>query len=92
MAGDCRLSGMTAEARAGLCARCAHAAVQRSARGSEFWRCRRADAEPAYRRYPPLPVLRCAGFEEGGTLPSGRGEAGPASGPAGGRPRERGER
>jgi len=50
---------------AGLCARCRHAAVQRSARGSEFWRCRRADRDPAYLRYPPLPVLRCPGHEAG---------------------------
>jgi hypothetical protein len=49
----------------GLCARCAHARVQRSARGSRFWRCRRADLDPAFRRYPPLPVLRCPGFEAG---------------------------
>jgi hypothetical protein len=46
-------------ARVGLCASCAHAAVQRSARGSEFWRCLRADHDPALRRYPPLPVRAC---------------------------------
>jgi hypothetical protein len=49
----------------GLCARCTHARVQRSARGSAFWRCLRADTDPAFRRYPPLPVLRCPGFEPG---------------------------
>lgn len=53
------------EAQPGLCARCAYAQVQQSARGSSFWRCLRADHDPAYRRYPPLPVTRCAGFEEG---------------------------
>jgi hypothetical protein len=52
-------------ARVGLCAGCAHAAVQRSARGSEFWRCRRADVDPSLRRYPPLPVLACRAFEPG---------------------------
>lgn len=40
----------------GLCCVCRHAALQRSARGSAFWRCRRADTDPAFRRYPPLPV------------------------------------
>src|SRR3990172_2252368 len=59
-------------ASAGLCARCAHAAVQGSARGSRFWRCRRADGDPAFRRYPPLPVLWCPGFEEGDKLPAVR--------------------
>jgi hypothetical protein len=57
---------MPANERVGLCARCAHAAVQRGARGAEFWRCLRADADPAFRRYPPLPVRRCDGFAEDG--------------------------
>jgi hypothetical protein len=52
-------------ARVGLCASCAHAAVQQSARGSEFWRCRRADVDPTLRRYPPLPVRACHAFESG---------------------------
>lgn len=53
----------------GLCARCRHARVKRSARGSRFWRCARADGDPRYRRYPPLPVTACPGFEVAG--PSG---------------------
>jgi hypothetical protein len=75
------------EASVGLCARCRMASVARSARGGRFWRCARADADPAYLRYPPLPVLRCAGFEEGGTLDPGGAGSGPKA-PA----RERGER
>ena len=51
------------EPEAGLCARCRHARIQGSARGSRFWRCLRADADPSYRRYPPLPVNDCRGFE-----------------------------
>ena len=47
----------------GLCAACLHARSQASARGSRFWRCARADRDPAYRRYPRLPVRECAGFE-----------------------------
>lgn len=52
-------------ARVGLCAGCRFSVLQRSARGSRFWRCRRADFDPAFVRYPPLPVRSCAGFEPG---------------------------
>jgi hypothetical protein len=48
---------------AGLCARCAHAARQDTARGSVFWRCRRAETDPRFVRYPRLPVLACPGYE-----------------------------
>jgi hypothetical protein len=34
-----------------------------SARGSRFVRCGRSDEDARFPRYPPLPVLRCAGFE-----------------------------
>lgn len=47
----------------GLCASCRWARVIESARGSAFLRCGRSDLDAAYRRYPPLPMLRCAGFE-----------------------------
>jgi hypothetical protein len=53
------------DARVGLCASCAHASVQRNARGSEFWRCRRADRDATLRRYPPLPVRACHAFTAG---------------------------
>jgi hypothetical protein len=46
----------------GLCAYCRHLEVLRSPR-SVFVRCARADHDPRLPRYPPLPVLRCAGFE-----------------------------
>ncbi|MDJ0785622.1 MAG: hypothetical protein QNK05_02370 [Myxococcota bacterium] len=55
--------------RIGLCARCEHAQVQRSAKGSEFWRCREADAHPGMLRYPPIPVRACPAFTPSG-LPS----------------------
>lgn len=47
----------------GLCARCRHATVVHSARGSGFWRCRRSVHDPRFPKYPRLPVLRCTGFE-----------------------------
>ena len=59
------MSERPASARAGLCAGCAHASVQRNARGSEFWRCRRAEQDTSLRRYPPLPVRACHAFEAG---------------------------
>jgi hypothetical protein len=49
----------------GLCATCRYAATQKSSRGSLFWRCLRADEDPAYRRYPPIPVQVCLGHEAG---------------------------
>jgi hypothetical protein len=49
-------------APAGLCARCVHARLLASSR-SVFVRCARADIDPRYPRYPPLPVLRCGGFD-----------------------------
>ena len=57
--------GDRADLRVGLCAHCAHAAVQKSARGSEFWRCRRADEDASLVRYPPLPVRACHAFAPG---------------------------
>jgi len=32
-------------------------------RGSVFYRCLRADTDPRFVRYPPLPVLQCSGYE-----------------------------
>jgi hypothetical protein len=46
----------------GLCASCLHASEVASARGSVFWLCRLAAADPAFARYPRLPVLRCPGY------------------------------
>jgi hypothetical protein len=59
-----RASAAEARSRVGLCADCAHARMVVSARGSEFWRCARAERDAAYPKYPRLPVLRCAGHEE----------------------------
>jgi len=55
-----------AKSAAGLCGTCAHATHQASARGGSFWRCRRADSDPAYPRYPPLPVRSCPGHRPAG--------------------------
>jgi hypothetical protein len=50
------------DAAAGLCAQCAHCRPLRSARGSTFYRCDHASLDPAFPRYPRLPVVHCAGF------------------------------
>ncbi len=47
----------------GLCASCRHARTVTNRQGSRFWLCERSRSDPAYPRYPPLPVLRCRGFE-----------------------------
>jgi len=47
----------------GLCSACGRARVQKSAKGSVFWRCLRAGEDPRFLPYPPLPVRRCPGFE-----------------------------
>ena len=52
-----------ADRRAGLCASCVHARRVTSARGSTFILCARSQTDAHYPKYPPLPVLRCAGHE-----------------------------
>jgi hypothetical protein len=47
----------------GLCDRCRHQHLVRNTRGSVFSLCERSRTEPEYPRYPPVPVLRCLGFE-----------------------------
>jgi hypothetical protein len=48
----------------GLCGDCLHARVVETGR-SRFFLCLRHADEPArYRKYPQLPVLRCAGHEK----------------------------
>ena len=50
-------------ARAGLCADCIHARRIESDRGAIFYLCELAAVDAAYRKYPALPVLRCAGYQ-----------------------------
>jgi hypothetical protein len=45
----------------GLCAGCVHLRLLASPR-SVFVRCGLADSDPAFARYPALPVLQCSGF------------------------------
>lgn len=48
---------------AGLCAGCRHARLNQTRRGPVYLRCLLAGVDPAYPRYPRLPVLRCDGYQ-----------------------------
>jgi hypothetical protein len=47
----------------GLCAACMHRKEIRSDRGTVFIMCLRGLTDPAYPKYPRLPVLHCPGYE-----------------------------
>jgi hypothetical protein len=51
---------------AGLCERCVHGRRITSSRGSVFYLCGLSAVDPAYPKYPRLPVIRCDGFRERG--------------------------
>ena len=67
MAGAGGESSEGGEPGVGLCSLCRHGRRQETAGDTRFWRCLRAARDPGYRRYPPLPVERCGGFERGPT-------------------------
>jgi len=52
---------LSERSRAGLCANCVHARRIESARGSIFYLCGRSASDPAFPKYPQLPVIECAG-------------------------------
>jgi hemoglobin len=54
----------TPQVNPGLCGRCSWAQSITSANRSTFLRCGRHDDDPAYEKYPRLPVMRCPGFEQ----------------------------
>ena len=49
---------------AGLCDSCRHQRVVPNTRGSTFSLCERSKTDPAFPRYPRLPVTECAGYEQ----------------------------
>jgi len=51
--------------RAGLCADCLHARRIESSRGSVFYLCERSANNPAFPKYPQLPVIECPGHTPG---------------------------
>ena len=46
----------------GLCETCTHVQIVRSSKGSSFVLCRLSEVNPAFRRYPVLPVTACPGY------------------------------
>lgn len=54
----------------GLCEVCRHVRRVKSQRGSVFLLCERALTDSSFKKYPPLPVRECRGYEprEGVTL------------------------
>jgi len=55
---------LNAAVEPGLCATCVHRRRIVSGRGSEFVLCERALSDPAFPRYPQLPVRICPGHEQ----------------------------
>jgi hypothetical protein len=54
----------TSDPDVGLCFSCRYSSVIVSDRGSRFYLCERAKTDPRFRRYPPLPVVACIGYDE----------------------------
>jgi hypothetical protein len=53
----------TTDGQAGLCDTCIHQQEVQNTRGSTFSLCKRSREDPAYPRYPRLPVLACRGYD-----------------------------
>ena len=49
---------------AGLCAACSHVRLVTSDRGSVFVRCAYAAVDASFPKYPRLPVIACAAYEQ----------------------------
>jgi hypothetical protein len=62
--------GSTPSAVAGLCGSCRFADIITSSRGSTFYLCRLSERDPAFRRYPVLPVRECSGYEPAAPEPA----------------------
>jgi hypothetical protein len=48
----------------GLCDTCRHQRLVRTGRGSLFTMCLKAREDPAFPKYPRVPVQACAGYEK----------------------------
>ena len=49
--------------RLGLCGSCQHVERVDSARGSTFYLCTLSYTDPAFKRYPTLPLRVCSGYQ-----------------------------
>ena len=59
--------GILLAMRAGLCDSCRHQKLIKNTRGATFSLCARSLTDPEYPKYPPLPVIKCRGYEEPAT-------------------------
>jgi hypothetical protein len=50
----------------GLCASCIHKQIIENKRGSRFYLCALSRVDPRFPKYPPLPVVRCIGYQPEG--------------------------
>ena len=53
----------------GLCTTCRHCRMVAGAR-SAFYLCERSFTDPRFPKYPPLPVVRCEGYERRDASPA----------------------
>lgn len=53
---------MTPTPTVGLCASCTRCKRITSTKGGVFYLCGRAAEDPAFPKYPQLPVIQCAGY------------------------------
>ena len=52
----------------GLCATCQYVKSTATKRGSVFYLCLRSQTDASFRKYPPLPVTQCRGYEPQGDV------------------------
>jgi hypothetical protein len=65
----------------GQCATCVYAQIVTSSRGSSFVLCKRALTDPAFQKYPRLPVTQCPGYvtKQDATSRASRSPRGPGT-------------
>ena len=59
-----------------LCETCASMREVITPKGSRFLLCRLSQTDPAYPKYPPQPVVRCAGYQQKDTNEEGSNQGG----------------
>ena len=69
MMNDRRGGGQLHDPAVGLCAACANVQIVASDRGPRYYLCRLSLTDPAFPRYPRLPVITCRGFVSAGNAP-----------------------
>ena len=53
-----------------LCETCRHVKPIVTPKGSRFQLCQLSRSDARYPKYPPQPVMRCAGYEDAGDAPA----------------------